>query len=207
MPGTPSPLALRGARRPRWPGTRPRGTTTIMPPRNSAMPALTSPGPAFWRHSVNTGATRSKTPDHDHHRTSNRSLPGSLDNRLLTLVRDGSCSIGNHRPRPSDLAVLCRSDRRLPWAPVEGSWWRSACAGHLGPRPFTSPYARRAGRFDARRKAAGSLPGVSWDRPGGRRSPRQTSIRATDHHGLAAACRPAVWQAGRATPEPACCLP
>jgi hypothetical protein len=28
---------------------RPRGTTTTMPPRNSAMPPLTSPGPAFSR--------------------------------------------------------------------------------------------------------------------------------------------------------------
>jgi hypothetical protein len=69
---------------------RPRGTTTtIMPPRNSAMPPLTSPGPAFSRHPVHTGATRSKTPDRDHHRISNGSLPGSLDNRLLTLVRCG----------------------------------------------------------------------------------------------------------------------
>src|SRR5690348_10596440 len=86
MPGTPSPLALRGARRPGWPGTPTarhhdhhaaaelrHATTDVPRTRILASPCTPTPPVA-------------KPPAHDHHRTSNSNLPGPLDNHLLTLV-------------------------------------------------------------------------------------------------------------------------
>ena len=89
-PGTPSPLALRGARRPRWPGHPDRAAPRPSCRRGTPPCPAHAPGPAFSRHPAHTYTTPSKTPGRDHHRTSNESLPGSLDNRLLTLVRSGS---------------------------------------------------------------------------------------------------------------------
>ncbi len=87
MPGTPSPLALRGARRPGWPGTPDRAAPRP-PCRRGTPPCHHSrpPGPHSRAPCTPTPPV-AKHPAHDHHRTSNGNLPGSLDNHLLTLVR------------------------------------------------------------------------------------------------------------------------
>ena len=63
--------------------------TTIMPPRNSAMPSLTLQDRLPGRHLAFTGTPAARTPDHNQHRAININLPAPLDNPLLTLVVTG----------------------------------------------------------------------------------------------------------------------
>src|SRR5690348_13585650 len=117
MPGTPSPLALRGARRPGWPGTPTarhhdhhaaaelrHATTDVPRTRILASPCTPTPPVA-------------KPPAHDHHRTSNSNLPGPLDNHLLTLVM-GARPVDQHRracrTEPADLCHTAAGGNGCP---------------------------------------------------------------------------------------------
>jgi hypothetical protein len=145
-PGTPSPLALRGARRP---GDRHPDRAAPRPscPRAELRHALTHvPGTACTRHPARTPASPVAKPQVTaHHRAITRNLPGSLDKRFLTLVMHGWCRSG----RPADGA------RKWAFCTLTVGGWGAADPGSdvgaardqhpalSGPRLSQQPVQRR----------------------------------------------------------------